>query len=135
MDYQKNGDYFLTETKTKMSVKFLKNDYHFVDDEKTRDIFKIKFSRNGKSFSLRFGQSINESTCDGQNPPSAYDVLACLSKYDIGDFENFCSEFGYDERKLSEYPKVMKIYKAVKKEYENTLMLWGDVIDKLRDIE
>ena len=29
--------------------------------------------------------------------PDEYDVLACLVKYDVGTFEDFCLEFGYDE--------------------------------------
>ena len=28
--------------------------------------------------------------------PTAYDLLACIEKNDPGDFEEFCSEFGYD---------------------------------------
>ena len=46
--------------------------------------------------------------------PSAYDILACMTKYDPGTFDEFCSEFGYDE-----YSKTAdKIYIAVIKEYK-----------------
>ena len=40
--------------------------------------------------SARFGQSIANA---GQTP-RAYDILTCLTKYDPGTFENFCSDFG-----------------------------------------
>lgn len=46
--------------------------------------------------------------------PTLYDVLSCLQKYDVGSFEDFCSEFGYDEDSRS----AEKIYKAVVKEFE-----------------
>lgn len=45
--------------------------------------------------------------------PTAYDVLACMTKYDPGTFENFCSDLGYDEDSRT----AEKIYIAVQKEY------------------
>jgi hypothetical protein len=45
--------------------------------------------------------------------PSMYDVLTCLTKYEVGSFEDFCDEFGYtNERQHG------KIYDAVWAEYE-----------------
>lgn len=54
--------------------------------------------------------------------PNAYDILSCLTKHDVGSFEDFCSEFGYgvDSRSAE------KIYKAVVKEYEGLSMLYSD---------
>lgn len=47
---------------------------------------------------------------------SAYDLLACLQKYDVGTLAYFCSEFGYDEdSKLAE-----QCYIATCKEYQKT---------------
>jgi sRNA-binding regulator protein Hfq len=54
--------------------------------------------------------------------PTNYDILACLTKHDPGTFENFCSEFGYDE----DSRKAEKIYKAVKEEYTNLCTLFTD---------
>lgn len=45
--------------------------------------------------------------------PSVYDVLACLTKSDPGTFEDFCSNFGYDEDSRT----AERIYFAVQKEY------------------
>jgi hypothetical protein len=45
--------------------------------------------------------------------PTLYDVLACLQKYDVGTFDDFCHEFGYD----TDSRKAKKTYKAVLKEY------------------
>ena len=47
--------------------------------------------------------------------PNEYDVLACLEKYDVGTFEDFCSEFGYDEDSRT----AERIYIAVIKEYKD----------------
>jgi len=54
--------------------------------------------------------------------PTAYSVLACLTKYDPETFENFCSEFGYDE----DSRKALKIYEAVKDEYLNLCSLFNE---------
>jgi hypothetical protein len=63
--------------------------------------------------------------------PTTYDVLACLTKYP-GTFENFCSEFGYDE----DSRKAEKIYKAVVNEWQNIAMLFTDSeIEQLQEIQ
>lgn len=64
--------------------------------------------------------------------PTAYDVLTCLQKYDVGTLENFCSEFGYD----TDSKKAEKIYNAVLNEYKNVCMLWNETeIEQLQEIQ
>lgn len=63
--------------------------------------------------------------------PSAYDVLACLTKHDVGTFEDFCGEFGYDE----DSKQAEKTYKSVLNEWQNVAMLWNDEeIGQLQEI-
>lgn len=45
---------------------------------------------------------------------SAYDLLACITKYDPSTFENFCADFGYDE----DSRKAEATYQAVCKEWQ-----------------
>jgi len=54
--------------------------------------------------------------------PTLYDVLSCLQKYDVGTFENFCSDFGYDEGSRA----AEKTYKAVVKEYDKMCSLFSN---------
>ena len=76
--------------------------------------------------------TLTDTQADNINYPTAYDVLACLQKYDVGTFENFCSEFGYDEDSRT----AEKIYKAVCKEYLNVCKLWSDSeIEELAEIQ
>lgn len=64
--------------------------------------------------------------------PTAYDVLACLQKYDVGSLSDFCSEFGYDE----DSKKAGKVYVAVCKEYDNVCKIWtDDEISQLQEIQ
>lgn len=64
--------------------------------------------------------------------PNAYDVLACLTKYDVGSFEDFCSEFGYNDDSI----KAKETYDAVVEEYEGLQKLYTDEdLDLLREIQ
>jgi len=64
--------------------------------------------------------------------PTDYDILTCLTKYDPGTLEDFCSEFGYDiDSKSAE-----KTYLAVKEEWKNVQTIWTDKeIELLIEIE
>ena len=64
--------------------------------------------------------------------PTSYDVLSCLQKYDVGTFEDFCSEFGYDTDSV----KALKTYKAVQDEFKNVQALFNDYeIELLQEIQ
>lgn len=54
--------------------------------------------------------------------PTAYSVLAGLTKSDPGSLENFCAECGYDTDSRS----AEKIYHVVKDEYANLCRLFSD---------
>lgn len=125
--YEKQATDFLEKTGVTMSVEFKENGKHFEDDKDNRDIYTVKFKRGRRSFRVIFGQSIANSG----TPPTAYDVLACLQKYEVGTFEDFCGEFGYDtDSKRSE-----KVYKAVVKEFDNVCKIWSDAeIEQLQEI-
>jgi hypothetical protein len=65
-------------------------------------------------------------------PPSEYSVLSCLTKYDPGSFEDFCSEFGYD----SDSKTADRVYAAVKAEWLNVCRIWNDSeIEELTEIQ
>lgn len=65
-------------------------------------------------------------------PPSEYDVLSCLTKYDPESFEDFCSEYGYD----SDSKTADRVYAAVKEEWLNVCRIWSDSeIEELREIQ
>jgi hypothetical protein len=99
---------------------------HFTGDKEQRYVFTCRLRRNGKQYTFLFGQSI----AAGAKEPRLYDVLACLQKYDVGSFEDFCGEFGYnDDSRTAE-----RIYKAVCKEYDGVNRLFSDCIEELQEI-
>jgi len=125
-NYQKQATDFLNSVNGKITVKYSHYGKHFADDKTERHIFIFRISRNGKSYTAKFGQSI----AAGANEPTAYDILSCLTKYEPGTFENFCSDYGYN----SDSRAAEKIYKAVKKEFAGVERVFGDVLEQLQEI-
>jgi len=83
---------------------------------------------------LRFMHGVEKDILKNPNfkAPTAYDVLTCLQKYDVGTFEDFCSEFGYD----NDSRQAEKTYNAVLDEYKNVCMLWNESeIEQLQEIQ
>jgi hypothetical protein len=80
------------------------------DKNQPRYVFKLQLLRGRKSYTFEFGQSIMK----GSEEPTLYDVLTCLQKYDVGTFEDFCNDNGFDnDSRMAE-----KTYKAVVKEFQ-----------------
>lgn len=63
-------------------------------------------------------------------PPTLYDVLSCITKYDPSTFNNFCSEFGYNNDSMKDFA----IYQEVCKEWENVYRMFSDCLDELQEI-
>lgn len=146
-EHNKQAEDFLKKTNTTFKAEFIKYDLHFIDEKEKRDIYKITLTRGERKFSFEFGQSL---FCSGKfinrednlkyyerrgvcyknkdfEEPSPYDVLACLNCYEIEEFKDWCSEFGYNDDSI----KSNKIYKKVVEEYNNVKMLWSDEEIKL----
>ena len=98
-----------------LKLEFLKNDKHFEDDKDFRDIYKCTLKRGNREYIFNFGQSI----AAGDTEPNLYDVLTCLQKYDVGTFEDFCGEFGYNRASEKTYKAVLKEFKALERLFTN----------------
>lgn len=127
--YEQQAEQFLKEVNAKYTITFKEFGKHFQDDKYSRNIYRVKLYRNGKSYSFNYGDSVNNTRL--RLKPNIYDVLSCLIKYDVGSFDNFCSEFGYD----TDSRKAEKIYKLVCKEFEGVERVFSDVMDKLQKIQ
>ena len=136
---------FLKKTGTTVEINFKEkklNPWNSTDYTKNwlHDIYIVTIKRNQKQFSFNFTNSKHNT--DNNIKPTEYDVLACLQKYEVGTFEDFCLEFGYEM--YPEYPeignkfgyntKTYKTFEAVEKEYNKVFKLFGDCMDELREI-
>jgi len=133
-DYEFDAKRFLHLTKTAFAYKFTGRKKYWDDDKEKRDVWEIILSKGDRKFTFTFGQSIVKSAkkiysngvwrepwCAGKTP-TAYDVLACLTKYPVDSFNDFCDNYGYDDDSI----KAENIYKAVLNEYTNLERLYSD---------
>jgi hypothetical protein len=133
--YEQQAIDFLNATNTSITFKFKKHAPHFIGEKESRDIWRVKIKNKLWSFSFDFGQSISNVG----KQPSAYDILACLTKNDPEDFHWFCSNFGYnqyDENTGKENRTAKRIYNSVCKEWANVSKLFSeDQIEQLQEIQ
>lgn len=119
-EYQKQANDFCQKFGVKFTVGEPTYKRHFADDREERWVFPVTLTRNGKSMRVQFGQSI----AAGSTAPTAYDVLACLTKSDPGSLCDFVSEYGYDYEMVR--PSVVRnLYKAVRSEWERVCKVFG----------
>ena len=127
MNYQQQANEFATKHGVKLIINSSKYGNHFAGDEQKRHIFNCTLVRKRQKFTLDFGQSIAAE----DTPPTMYDILTCLTKYNPETFENFCSEYGYNEDSI----KALKTYKAVQREFNGVNRLFSDILEQLQEIQ
>ena len=54
------------------------------------------FEKHPEEAIEQYALSPYQYTVNNGIPPTAYDILSCLTKHDPGLHEDFCSEYGYD---------------------------------------
>lgn len=84
--------------------------------------------RDGMEYSNTFYDSVY-NTQKGIEP-TPYSLLACLQKYEVGTYHEFCNEFGYNPYDAESE----KIYTAVVHEEINVQRLFGDCMEELQEI-
>ena len=140
-EYEVKAKEFLAKFETTFKIQYLRTGEYFNNSAK-RDIYLCTLIRNGIAFSFEFGDSLfntqkrRQLIISVKNPPkpSAYDVIACLTKYEPDDnISDFANNFGYDLN--TSYREAERVWKAVQKEYEKVYELFSDCMDELREIE
>lgn len=97
-------------------------------------LYRVRIDRNGKTWSFQFSDSVYNRIHNKR--PRPYDVLACIEKYEpYGDVWDFAREYGYEINSKESYKEIEQIFKAVKKEYNNVIRIFGDCIDELCKIQ
>jgi hypothetical protein len=127
--YEKQADKFMQKHGIKMQSK-LKGSLPFFDGEiSPRDVYRITLKKEGETWRFNFGRSLAFSGTGSF--PTAYDVLATLTKYDPKGFEEFCSDFGY----VQEDKFAKRMYKAVEREWKKVEAFFGEALEELREIQ
>ena len=117
-EYNKYAKECLKKCNTIMTTEYYMHDKYFKDDKDKRDIYNITLKNNKGIWTFTFGQSINNTGIS----PTEYDIITCLTKYDPGKFQEFCSEYGYEE----DSRKAERVYQAVSEEWKMVRKLFTD---------
>lgn len=131
MDYNKQAKDFLEKANAKIRITFIGQQVNDLwGDGVSRNCYRVVIKTNLGQYTFKFWDSIYNMK--NNIKPTEYDVLACLEKYDIGTFQDFCYDFGYDEYEKSS----KKIYCLVVKEYKNLCRIFTDEqMEMLREIQ
>lgn len=155
---QANG--FLRKNKIECEIVYSHTGKHFDGDTEARDIYNVTFKEGERQFSIVFGASINatrkrvlalgNSLCDlngrflsatrrsrllEESKPTAYNVLASLQKYEVGDLDDFLNEYGYEVKKAGDLRRLQKLFIAVYEEWDKVRRFFtSEELDALRDI-
>ena len=87
------------------------------NDRNLRNTYSVTITTPNGSMKIKFWDRIYNT--DRAIKPTEYDILACLEKYDVGTFEDFVNEFGYDVSEPDNLRCAKRIYKAVAREYND----------------
>ncbi len=129
--YTQMADTFLANAHAKIDIRLVGRAVNTDWDERDlRNLYDVTIITPRGSMPLRFWDSLY-NTKQGIATPSAYDVLACLTKYDCGSFDTFCAEFGYNDDSL----RAMRTYLACCDEYRNLCRIFtAEQMKELREI-
>lgn len=135
-DYDVAARDFLRATGTGLVVNYSHTGKHFQNDTQKRHIYSITITTSLHAFMFPYGDSIantqkNRERCTWQKP-TAYDILACLTKYEPEETLNeFAHAYGYTDNP----EEAIRVYNAVKEEWANVSKLWTpEQLEALREI-
>lgn len=134
-NYEKQAVNFLRKANAKMTISHISKNGEWKRSPMTGGyLYRVRIDRNGKTWTFQFSDCL--ANYQTNNRPSKYDVLACIEKYEpYGDVWDFAMEFGYEIHDRDSFKATEKIFKAVCREYENVIRIFGDVIDELCEIQ
>lgn len=102
---------FIEENKIKMTFEEVNENPNMKNEEWRADHYKCLLKREGKQMTIYFSKGIGHNGAE----PTTEELLNCIAldsrtHLDNETFENFCSEFGYEQDKEARftYNAVMK---------------------------
>ena len=134
-EYVKQAKDFLTSCNATMEITYTGMELNSNwKDKELRNTYFITITTPRETMKVKFWDSIY-NTMRGIKP-TEYDILACLEKYDVGTFEDFVNEFGYDVSESNDLSYAKRIYKAVIYEYQDLCRCFTEEqLESLREIQ
>lgn len=142
-DYVMQANEFSERNGIEIKIAFKeRNSNPMWEENYLRDCYSvyIRNTNSGEVMYVTFWDSIYNTTHN--ITPTCYDILACLTKYDPGNYEEFCFEFGYEPETENEFGRYARnarayhIWRACCDEWEKVQRVFseGETLEELRDI-
>lgn len=129
--------FVITTPKGKMQGIFWDNLYRTELSSLSYDKFLEKLQRKSRNAIIPMGTPSYTKfrNMKLEAKPSAYDILACLEKYDVGSIDDFMHDFGYEIRSTRDFTNLLNAYNAVIQEYNDLCRIFTpEQIKILREI-
>lgn len=141
--YETEARDFMIRNKIKMSITFKDCEANRPWNENSkRNRYSVYIQNTDTDEAMRviFWDSVYST--ERNITPTCYDILACLTKYDPGEYEDFCCEFGYEteiENQFGRFTRnetAYKIWRACCHEWEGVKRVFdeGEILEELREI-
>lgn len=160
-EYQQQALDFLTETGTTCTIEYVGCMFNEDWDEKNKhDLYYVTLKNKRGEYRYKYWDSLHNTEINhmqyygymAKHPKitstyqankglkklqakikvNEYDVLSCLTAYEVGTFEDFCCEFGYDDDSIKAY----KTYVAVCDEWNGLRKIFTyEQLNKLAEIQ
>lgn len=127
-EYDTQARGFLEKTGARVTARYLGE--MPTDGGKCHAAYRVTITSASGKMAITFYDSL-QNTWDGKQTISAYSVLACLTKYEVGGFDDFCSDMGlFPMDSVADYHKAMKTWKACKREFAGVCRVWPCAEDR-----
>lgn len=133
--YETEARDFMIRNKIKMSITFKDREANRLWNENSkRNRYSVYIQNTDTDEAMRviFWDSVYNT--ERNITPTCYDILACLTKYDPGDYEDFC--FGLWVGRFTRNETAYKIWKACCDEWRGIKRVFGEgeTLEELREI-
>lgn len=134
-NYEKQAKDFLANCGATMKITYLGEEVNKTwKDSASRNTYRATINTPMGTMAVKFWDSIYNT--ENNLKPTEYDILTCLQKYEVGSFEDFVSEFGYEIDEPQDRRNAKHIYNAVCKEYEKVCRCFTpEQIEAMQEIQ
>lgn len=141
--YETEARDFMIRNKIKMSITFKDREANRLWNENSkRNRYSVYIQNTDTDEAMRviFWDSVYNT--ERNITPTCYDILACLTRYDPGEYEDFCCEFGYETGTEDQFGRFVRnnisytIWTKCWVEWEKVKRVFGEgeTLEELREI-
>lgn len=139
-NYDKMAKDFLKDCNASIKMLYVGREVNSLWNESVeRDSYIVNISTPKGNMQVKFWDSLYNTQRNKINKirkiPTEYDVLSCLTTYDVGDFEDFLNDFEYEIKAKGDLKRFYKTYLLVKQENEDIHRIFTESqIEQLQEI-